>query len=317
MITSIEEELKGARTVGITGHVRPDGDCTGSTLALYNYISENMPEIQADVYLEDIEEHFNFLSGSDKIHHSADKDQEYDVFIVIDCGTIDRVADWVHGYINSASKTICIDHHVTNSAFASVNHVLPKISSSCEVLYELLDCSKISKATAECLYVGIIHDTGVFKYQATTGRTMEIAGVLMSKGIDYTSIIDDTFFRKSYVQNILLGKALIKSELLLDGRLIYSYLTKAELDQYGVSGKDMGGIIDQLRFTEGVEVAMFIYDLDKTTVKVSLRSVKSVDVNSISNVFGGGGHIRAAGFSTKEPVDEIVAKVALLTSEQL
>ena len=91
-MVSIEEELRGAKTVGITGHIRPDGDCVGSTLGLYNYIRENMPDIDVDIYLEPIEEHFDFLSGTEKIKHKAERDIKYDVFVVLDCGDVQRVA---------------------------------------------------------------------------------------------------------------------------------------------------------------------------------------------------------------------------------
>lgn len=314
---SITKELEGAATVGITGHVRPDGDCTGSTLGLYNYIKENMPEIEVDVYLESIEGHFKFLKGASEIHHKADKKTDYDVFVVLDCGETERVASFVKDYITNAKKTICIDHHMTYSSFATVNHIKPQVSSACEVLYELLDKDKISREVAECLYVGMINDTGVFKYQSTTSRTMEIAGKFMDKGIDFTSIIDDTFFRKTYKQNLLLGRALLESHLALAGKLIYSYIPASVLAEYEAVGRDTHGIIDQLRFTEGVEVAMFMYDLQDGSIKTSLRSIKQVDVNAVANQFGGGGHIRAAGFNCKLKSEEIVEKVCEYVSEQL
>lgn len=314
---SLMKELDGAKTVAITGHVRPDGDCAGSTLGLYNYLKENMPQLEVDIYLEPIEKSFMFLANSADIKHSSDGDKIYDVFVVLDCGDLGRVATFTVDLIHNAKKTICIDHHVTSLNFADINHVLPQIGSASEVLYELLDSDKISKEVAECLYLGMIHDTGVFKYQSTTKRTMEIAGILMEKGIDFTKIIDDTFFRKGYLQNKLLGQALLDSELLLNGNLISSYLPLKTLNKYGVPGRELGGVIDQLRFTEGVQVAMFIYDLPDGSAKVSLRSVDYVDVNKVANEFGGGGHIRAAGFTIKMPITEIVNKVSELVAAQL
>ena len=249
--------------------------------------------------------------------HDCDNDKKHDVFIILDCGDIERVANFIRPVIKNADKTVCIDHHTCNLAFADINHVFPDLSSTCEVLYELLDSSKISKNTAEALYTGIIHDTGVLKYQCTTKRTMEIAGELMSKGIDYTSIIDDTFFRKTYIQNYMLGLALINSRLVLDGKLIYSYLPYDVLSEHNVPGRDLGGIIDQLRFTEGVEVALFMYELPDHAIKGSLRSVDKVDVNIIANCFGGGGHVRAAGFTAGIPYEEVVKKVITELKKQV
>lgn len=317
-MNSINEILKDVSTVAITGHVRPDGDCAGSTLGLYNYLQENLPDLEVDIYLEPLSDSFMFLKGADKIKTSAsDKDKVYDLFVVLDCGDLGRVADFTVKLIENARKTVCIDHHVTSSGFADVNHVFPKIGSASEVLFELLDEDKISKATAECLYLGMVHDSGVFKYQSTTRRTMEVAGILMEKGIDFTAIIDDTFFRKSYVQNKVMGIALCNSELLLEGKLIYSYISLKTLNEYGIPGRDLNGVIDQLRFTQGVEVAMFIYDLPDGSLKVSLRSVDKIDVNCIANEFGGGGHIRAAGFTVKMSCEDVVNKVSELMRQQM
>ena len=306
---SIKKELEDAHLIGITGHLRPDGDCVGSSLGLYNYMLANMPDKEVDIYLEPAEDCFSFLKNFHKIKHNNSENKQYDVFIVLDCGDLERVAVFVRDYVKNAKKTICIDHHLTNLQFGDVNHVMPHISSASEVLYELLDEKLVTKDVAECLYTGMVHDTGVFKYQSTTSRTMAIAGKLMDTGIDFTSIIDDTFFRKSYEQNLLMGEAVASSVLLLDGKMIYSYISQEMLNKYGLTGRDTGGIIDQLRFTQGVEVAVFMYELPENKTKTSLRSVKYVDVNAIANEFGGGGHIRAAGFTSELSYKEIVDRL--------
>ena len=125
---------------------------------------------------------------------------------------------------------------------------------------------------------------------------MEIAGKLMDKGIDTTEIIDGSFYRKTYAQNQMLGKALLGSALLLDGKCVFSSVTKQEMDAYGVTTQDLDGIIDQLRLTEGVETAVFMYETGENTFKVSMRSCKYVDVSRIAACFGGGGHAQACGF---------------------
>ncbi len=317
MMKSINEILDGVKSVAITGHIRPDGDCAGSTLGLYNYLKDNFTELNVDIYLEPLSDNFMFLNGADDVRSNADNNVVYDLAVVLDCGDLGRVADFVKSIIENAKSTVCIDHHVASASFADINHICSSISSASEVLFELLDEDRVSKNTAECLYLGMVHDTGVFKYQSTTRRTMEIAGILMEKGINFTAIIDDTFFRKSYIQNKLLGIALCESKLLLDGKLIYSYIPIKTLREYGIPGRDLNGVIDQLRFTEGVEAAMFIYDLPDGSKKVSLRSVNEVDVNTVANEFGGGGHIRAAGFTIKMDCEAIADKVAELISKQL
>lgn len=312
---NVIEELKGAHVVGITGHIRPDGDCTGSTLALYNYLKKNMPDMDVSVYLEQPGEEFSYLSGYSDIRNTLEEDKKFDVFIVLDCSSIDRIEPFARGFKNS-DKTICIDHHISNNSFADVNQVVPDASSACEVLYDTLDDEKIDKAVAECIYTGIIHDTGVFKYSCTSLHTMEIAGKMMQMGIDYSDIIDNSFYKKTYVQNQILGRALLESVLFYDKKCIFSSVTRDEMNFYGVTGKELGGIIEQLRLTEGVEVAIFLYETGDDEYKVSLRSKKEIDVSAIAVAFGGGGHVRAAGFLAKGTVHDIINRIGEMIEEQ-
>ena len=165
---------------------------------------------------------------------------EFDLCLCLDCSDMLRFGEAVR-YLNSAKKSICVDHHVTNTGFAGQNIIEAKASSTCEVLFGLLEEEKISKAVAECIYTGIIHDTGVFKYDCTSAKTMEIAGKMMAKGIDFPHIIDNSFYRKTYIQNQILGRALLESITFLDGRCIFSVIHKRDMDFYGVTSADMDG----------------------------------------------------------------------------
>lgn len=312
---NILNELGEARTVGITGHVRPDGDCAGSTLGLYNYLKLNRPELDVDIYLEKPSDDFAYLSGFDDIKTEPDRYKKYDVFVVLDCSSLDRIEPFISCY-NNAAKTICIDHHISNGEFANVNLVEPESSSASEVLYTTFDEEKVDKNIAECIYTGIIHDTGVFKYSCTSARTMTIAGKMMEKGIDYSDIIDNSFYKKSYIQNQILGRALLESVLFYDGKCIFSSVTKDEMAFYGVAGKELGGIVEQLRLTDGVEVAIFLYESGDGEYKVSMRSKKLIDVSKIAVHFGGGGHIRAAGFTAEGTVYDIVNGIGAMIEEQ-
>ena len=129
-------------------------------------------------------------------------------------------------------------------------------------------------------------------------------------------IIDNSFYKKSYVQNQILGRALLESVLFYDGKCIFSSVTRDEMDFYGVTGRELGGIIEQLRLTDGVEVAIFLYETGDNEYKVSLRSKKEIDVSRIAACFGGGGHIRAAGFNAKGTVYEIVNRIGEMIEQQ-
>ena len=314
-MTVLEQMLEQTGSVVILGHVRPDGDCLGSTLGLYHYIQTNYPAIRAAVYLEESSQKFGYLAGYDAILHETDEER-YELCICLDCGDEERLGSF-GVFLANASKSLCLDHHITNTRFCEVNLVSENASSTCEVLFEQLDEEKIDKAAAECLYTGLIHDTGVFKYSCTSARTMEIAGKLMAKGIDFGSIIDNSFYKKTYVQNQILGRALLESITFLDGKCIFSALRQSEMEFYGVNGKDMDGIIDQLRLTEGVEVAIFMYQTGPQEFKVSLRSQNAVDVSRIASYFGGGGHVRAAGCTMSGRIHDVVNNLSLHIAKQL
>lgn len=286
--------IEGAARIGISGHRRPDGDCVGACLGLYNYIRDVYPEKAVTVYLEHIKHEFRFLKGADSINHSFTDQKGHDLFIVLDCGDEERLGDYAI-YLKKAKKIFCVDHHISNQGFGDEYIVVPEASSTCEILFEQFDYDKISKDCAEALYMGIVHDTGVFKHTNTSRKTMHIAGDLIAKGLNTSHIIDDTFYRKTYAQNQILGRALMESTLLLNGKLIYSVVTKEMLKFYGLTGADLDGIIDNLRMTEGVECAILMYEIGIDKYKISLRSNDFVNVSEVAAAFGGGGHVRASG----------------------
>ena len=307
-MNNLDSQLEGVTTVAIAGHVRPDGDCVGSCLATYNYIRTQFPQIRAVVYLEPIPNLFKFMAGADEIRNDCSEDVSYDLFIALDCGDLGRLGAAAK-YFESAQKTVCIDHHVSNQSFADENYIFPDASSTSELIFDLIDTDKITKEIAECIYTGIVHDTGVFQYSCTSAHTMEIAGILMEKGIDFPKIVDKTFFEKTYEQNRILGCALLKSQLHLGGTCISAVITRKEMEEYGVLPKHLEGIVSQLRSTKGVETAIFLYENEDGAYKVSMRSASVVDVAEIAVKFGGGGHARAAGITMSGEPEEIMAKL--------
>lgn len=312
----LSAELKEAKRVGIAGHVRPDGDCVGSCTGLALYLRENFQALEAvDVYLESVPERFRVLKDTEKIR-TVCTDEKYDVFFTLDCGDAERLGN-AGVFLKTAEKVICIDHHISNHGFGQVQFIEPKASSTSELVYRLLDFDRISEEAAKALYMGMAHDTGVFQYSCTSPSTMEAAGRLMEKGFDFSKLLDDTFFGKTYLQNQILGRALLESMMLLDGKCIFSALRKKDLDFYGVTSEDLDGIVSQLRNTAGVEVAIFLYENSVQEFKVSLRSNGAVDVSKIASYFGGGGHVRAAGCTMQGCVYDVVNNLTLHIENQL
>ncbi len=303
----LEEKLNGMTSVGISGHIRPDGDCVGSTMAVYNYIATYHPEMKVDVYLETIPNVFHFLKHTDKIQTTSE-DKVYDLFIVLDCGDKERLGSNAK-YFELAKHTLCIDHHASNQAFAEENYIIPDASSTCELVYNMMDVEKITKEIAECLYTGIVHDTGVFQYSCTSAQTMNIVGILMEKGINYPKIVDDTFYTKTYDQTRILGYALLNSKLYLDGKVILTYLTRENMAEFHCSPKELDGIVNQLRVTKDTVVAVFLYECEDGSFKASFRVNGEFNVAEIALVFGGGGHIKAAGCNIFGEIDEVISRI--------
>lgn len=302
---NLASQLKDVTTVAILGHVRPDGDCVGSCLATWNYITTWYPQIRADVYLEPIPNIFKFLKGADRIQHTFEKDKKYDLCIVQDCGDTGRLGAAVK-YFETAKRTICIDHHISNDSFAQENYIFPKVGSTSELIFDLIEEEKITKEIAECIYTGMVHDTGVFQYNSTTAKTMNIAGKLMEMGINFTKIVDETFYTKTYSQNRIMGKVLLESKLYLEGKCILGVVNAEDMKAFDVLPKHLDGIVNQLRVTKDVEAAIFLYETDDSGYKISMRSNGRVNVAQIASVFGGGGHIMAAGANAKASVEEIM-----------
>ena len=311
----LNKVLENKNSVAIGGHIRPDGDCVGSCMGLALYLRDNYPEISVDVYLEKISEKFLFLSDTDSIKNEIE-DKVYDLFICLDCGDVDRLGFSLPLY-QSAKHTFCVDHHVSNNSFAENNVIEADASSTSELVYHLLDKGKISKQVAEALYMGIVHDTGVYQYSCASPQTMRTAAELMEKGINAPQIIEDTYYEKTFRQNHVLGRALMESILFQDGKCIAAYIRKKEMDFYEITSADLDGIVSHLRNTKGVEVAIFIYEIQPNVFKVSLRSKKLVDVSKIAQFFGGGGHERAAGFTLSGSPHDVINNISMQIACQL
>lgn len=315
-MNKIDSYLTGAKTIAVSGHLRPDGDCIGSCLAMYLYLKKLNPEWEVDILLENIPETFLYIKGSDLVNTSYDKKITYDIFISLDCGDKERLGKALF-FFENAKTSISIDHHISNTGFGDIQVLYPKASSTCEILYDLMEENIIDKDIACALYTGIIHDTGIFQYSNTTEKTMVIAGRLIGYGIPYSEIIQESFYQKTYVQNQILGRTLLESIMFMDGKCIVSSVTKKIMDLYNVTPVDLEGIVSQLKNTKGIECAIFLYEISPLVFKVSMRSNKKVDVSKIASYFGGGGHVRAAGCTMMGTVHDVINNLSRYIEKQL
>lgn len=307
-MTGLREIAQGAKTILIAGHLRPDGDCVGAAAAAYLYLKKIYPEAQISAYVEKVPEVYRFLDPEHSIFVEKLPEGPVNLFLSLDSSSKDRLGE-AERLFDTAGRTACIDHHVSNLGYARENFVEAGSSSACEVLYGLMEEELIDTRIAEAIYIGIIMDTGVFRYSNTSKKTMEIAGSLMEKGVPFWKYIDECFYQRTYTQTQLLGRTLLTSMRLMEGRVIVATVTRRMLEFYGAQTEDIEGIIDQLRVTKGVEVALLLQEIDDQQYKVSMRSNTFVDVSKIAVYFGGGGHVKAAGCTMRGSLHDVVNNI--------
>jgi bifunctional oligoribonuclease and PAP phosphatase NrnA len=313
----VSAELRDRDRFLLTAHEGPDGDALGSLLGLHKVLTQlgkdSVMFMGAKEFPLPIEYRFLPL---EEVFHEAPADMADRTVVFLDCGNIDRVpVDWLTA---GGNEVINIDHHHDNTLFGDINLVEVDASCTAEIVYDLalLLGAKISPEIASALYVGLITDTGKFMYENTNAHTHRVAADLIEAGVD----VDDTY-RRLY-EHVPLEKLRLVSRALdgisshCDGRLAISYITVADYEATGAGEEMTEGLIDNLRSIDGVKVAAVIRDLGnrgRSARKVSLRSsAGEVDVSAIARLNGGGGHKRAAGFSTDLEFD---ALVAFLTDE--
>lgn len=289
----ISSELKDAKTIAISGHVRPDGDCVCSVIALYHYLKKELPEAKIDIYLEQPPIPFQILEGIKEIKSEFNTDEVYDVFFAMDCND-ERLGDALPIF-RRARRKINIDHHISNTGCGDVNIVEPERSSTSELLYDLMEPALVDVEIAKAIYIGIAHDTGVFRYSNTSPHTMQIAAELLKFGFDFSKLIEETYYEKTYFQTQIMGRAILGSVRFMNDRCIVSMVSRRMMEFYCVSPKDLDGIVNQLQGVKGVYCAIFMYEIGTLEYKVSMRSNGLVNVAQVAVKFGGGGHVRAAG----------------------
>jgi bifunctional oligoribonuclease and PAP phosphatase NrnA len=315
-------ELRARDRYLLTAHEGPDGDALGSLLGLHKVLTQlgkdSVMFMAAKEFPLPIEYRFLPL---EEVFHEPPADMADRTVVFLDCGNIDRMpVDWLTA---GGNDVINIDHHHDNTCFGDVNLVEVGASCTAEIVYDLalLLGAKITPEIASALYVGLITDTGKFMYENTNAHTHRVAADLIDAGVN----VDDTY-RRLYehvpIEKLrLVSRALDGISSYCGGRLVVSYITMADYEATGAGEEMTEGLIDNLRSIEGVQVAAAIRDLGsrgRSARKVSLRSsAGDVDVSAIARVNGGGGHKRAAGFSTDLEFEQLVEFLTREVSAQL
>lgn len=311
----IIDEVKDAKTIAIGGHIRPDGDCVGSVMGLYLYLKKEMPGAEIDVYLDKPAAIFNCISRIEEIKSDFNTEKSYDVFVALD--TSDDRLGWAEEIYRKARKKINIDHHISNPGCGHLSIVEPERSSTAELLYDLMDPAMVDEEIAKAIYIGIVHDTGVLRYSNTSPHTLQIVADLIKFGFDFSKIVQETFFEKTYLQTQIMGRAVLESVRFMGDKCIVSVVSRRMMEFYRVTPADLDGIVNQLLAVKGVECAIFMYETGTLEYKVSMRSNGRVDVSAVAVKFGGGGHVRAAGCTMNGTYHDNINNLSVEIAEQL
>jgi phosphoesterase RecJ-like protein len=311
-IEEVAGELRARDRFLLTAHEGPDGDALGSLLGMHHLLGQlgkdSVMFMAAKEFPLPIEYRFLPL---EEVFHEPPADMADRTIVFLDCGNIDRMP--VDFLSQGDNFRINVDHHHDNTCFGDVNLVQTGACSTAEIVYELALAlgAEITPEIASALYVGLITDTGKFMYENTNAHTHRIAAELIDAGVR----VDETY-RRLYehvpLEKLrLLSRALEGIERYCEERLVVSYITAADYEASGGGEEMTEGIIDHLRSIEGSRVAALIRDRGdrgRAARKVSLRSSGGeIDVSAMARAHGGGGHKRAAGFSTDLELDDLVS----------
>ena len=306
MFEAIIPLLKSAKKVGIFTHQNPDGDAMGSAASLKLMLI--CMGKQAEVYLLPNPDAMAYplIAG---LNDSGLSMESCDLLVAVDCADSRRLGEFEDFFL-SHSNTVAIDHHITHQQFAK-QQAVADISSTCELMCVLFAQMEVSltKEIAENLYTGMVCDTGNFKYSSTSPDTLRRAADLMAVGIDFAAISKRVFNTKSPAYYTLMRTALDRLQFFEDGKICALYLSQQDFEDAGIDESMATGIVTLPTGIEGVEVGIYLRKREENEYKISLRSVERIDVAAVASKLGGGGHVRAAGYSAfgKEP-DAIIAE---------
>ena len=317
-VDSFKKIISDNESFIITTHRGPDGDAMGSSMAMYNLLVN----LKKDVNVIIPNSFPNFLSWLPNIknvinHEENNSDttnifSEVDVIIMLDFNDLSRIQNIERYVTNSNAKKILIDHHQDpDLSICDLSFCDTTYSSTCELLYMILNQAKfnLTKNIADCLYTGILTDTGSFKFSCTTKNTHISVGDLISKGVNATEISNLIYNNYSHDRIKLLGHCLINKLKIYNNSSAIISLSEDELKKFNFKKGDTEGIINYALSIKEVIFAVFIVEKDNI-VKLSFRSLGNINVQEISKrYFGGGGHFNAAGAKSDLSLDKTIKKV--------
>ena len=303
----LEQFIAGHKNkkLAIVTHRRPDGDAIGSLLAMASHLKSLGQEAAAYCF-DAVPDYLNFLSGAENIKREIDAFwQRSEGVIIVDCGDLSMVGIPAESFANK--RLAVIDHHVSNPLYGEVNAVLPAAAGTAEIIVNYFKFARFvpDKAAATSLLVGIFTDTDAFSNLGTTPESMTAAAELMKLGANFKEVTANTMHNRSVASLKLWGKALERLRLDKEKGIAVTVLRLTDIAECQAKAEDAEGIASLLNHLSEVKMSMVLREQADGTVKGSLRTTSElIDVSKIAKLLGGGGHMKAAGFSVKGRVVE-------------
>ena len=320
-IPELKVLLSTPKNIVIVPHKNPDGDAIGSTLGLYHYLKSHNHNAVV-IAPNDYPDFLKWLPGEDSVlKFDSQKDQskvlidKADLIFTLDFNAFHRAGEQMASVLEASNSTkIMIDHHQQPDDYAKYTYSDVSMSSTCEMVYNFIemlgDTNQIDATIATCLYLGIMTDTGSFRFRSTTSRTHEVIGSLMKKGADNTQIHNNIYDTNSYSRLQLLGRALQNLKVIPELRTAYITISQKELDEFNFKKGDTEGFVNYALSLKGILfAAIFIENHQDNIIKMSLRSKGEFSVNEFSRShFNGGGHTNAAGGRSETDMSSTIDK---------
>lgn len=304
--------LAEASTVALACHVNPDPDAVGSMLGLSNHLramgKETVCSFPNDPF--DVPRWALMLPGNEALVPPGAFPKDPAVMVTCDVASMDRLS-MLGGPAVRAKTLIWIDHHVTNEGLGSIPLIDPRASSTCELVWRLVKETGVEASieTAMCVYAGLVTDTGRFQYEAVRPDTLRLAAELREFPFDHARLVQALYEDSPFAYLKLLGLALERARLEPERDLVWTYLTRADLDGAGVHPSETDDLIDVIRSAREADVAAIIKQQRDGRFKVSMRSRGGHDVAAVASAFGGGGHRLAAGYTSQHGLAETVERL--------
>jgi bifunctional oligoribonuclease and PAP phosphatase NrnA len=302
--------LREARKVALVCHVNPDADAMGSMLGLACYLAGRGTEVVASSpnRPDDLPRWVEVLPGTEHLVAPGDLPKAPEVVVTLDAADVERL-DGLSHLVERAGTVICVDHHRTNPGFGTINVIDPAAAATAELVYRLIERmgGGFDADVAACLYAGLVTDTGRFQYGATSPEVLRIAADLRDRAFDHAGLAQALYADGSIPYLKLLGRVLARVTLVPEASLVWTHLTRKDLEDGGVPIQETDDLIDTIRTAREADVAAVIKEQRDGGWKVSLRSRGDTDVASVAEAFGGGGHRLASGYTSKATLEETVS----------